>query len=262
MRVFEEIGRKAAFYLGSIHEAVRRAIGVAGAARPFLAALAMLVSPSAQAESYKVSVGKIPATPILLEILKSIEAANPGVSLEISVVPFPRSLKAVVEDHTADCHYPYIRPVDESALPFDISTANTFRSPFMIYENKNKPLDVKNLKQYKIETDIGHTGVFPFPTIGSGDIASSLRKVDAGRIDGFIFDELSTDEQLVAGNFKNIHRTPYAWVETGFVLPKGAKGGPVDQALSKMMENATNNQGYKDAIAKLQAMNKGDDWQQ
>ena len=132
----------------------------------------------------------------------------------------------------------------------------------MIYENKSKPLDMSNPKQYKIETDMGHTGVFPFPTIGSGDIAASLRKVDAGRIDGYIFDELSTDEQLVAGGFKNVHRKLYSWVDACFVLPKGSKGGALDQALTRIMANAKNSQGYKDAYGKLKAMYKGEEWQQ
>jgi polar amino acid transport system substrate-binding protein len=104
--------------------------------------------------------------------------------------------------------------------------------------------------------------VFPFPVIGSGDIAASLRKVDAGRIDGYVFDAYSTDEQLAAGGFKNIHRKLYSWIDVCFVLPKGSKGGPLDHALGKMTENAKNSQGYKDAIAKYNALFKGEDWQQ
>ena len=54
-----------------------------------VAAGAMFCAPAAYAETYKVSVGEIPATPILLEILKGIEAANPDVKFEVTVRPFP-----------------------------------------------------------------------------------------------------------------------------------------------------------------------------
>ncbi len=225
-----------------------------------LAAL-LFCSPAAWAETYKVSVGEMPATPIFVEILKSIEAANPGLKFEVTVAPFARSVKAVLEDHTADFHYPVIRPAGEASLPFDVSSAAAFQTPFVIYENKNKHLDAKNLAQYKIETDTSLVSTFPFPTIASADISASLRKVDAGRIDAFIFGATSVDEKLAAGGFMNIHRQPYAMLDVCFILPKGGKGGPADQALTKAIEAAKASQGYKDAVGKYRAKYKGDDWQ-
>lgn len=221
-----------------------------------------LCASGARAQTYKFSVGELSATPIFIEMLKSIEAANPGLKFEITTAPIPRSVKAVVEDHTADFHLPFIRPADGVSLPFDVSTAAVFQAPFVIYENKNKPLDMQNPQQYKIETDKAHTSVFPFPTIPSADIDASLRKVDAGRIDAFIFGASSTDPHLAAGGYTNIHRKPYGRLDACLVLPKGGKGGPADQALTKAVEAAKNTQGYKDAIAKYLALYKGDDWQQ
>lgn len=217
-------------------------------------------SKNVQAETYRVSVGEVPTTPMLLGLLKSIEAANPWLKFEITVAPFPRSIRAVAEDHTADLHFPLIRPVDEAGLPFDVSTTQVGETPFMLYENKSKPLDIRRLGEYKIETDFAHTGVFPFNTIGSGDISASLRKVDAGRIDGFIFDEFSSDQHLIADGYKNIHRKFYALMDACFILPKGGKGGPADQALTRAIEAARHTQGYKDAVAKYDV--KGVDWQQ
>jgi polar amino acid transport system substrate-binding protein len=226
-------------------------------------ALAMLLnSPAAQAETYRLSLAELTSTPILLEILKNIEVANPGLKFQVTVAPFPRSIRAVVEDRSADMHFPFLRPVSDSELPFDVSAAAALQSPFMIYENKNKPLDTKKLSQYKIETDMAHTGVFPFPTIGSGDIAASLRKVDAGRIDAFIFEQHNTDKQLIAGGYKNIHRKPYGMLDTCFVLPKGSKGGATDKALVKAIENAKASAAYNDYLAKIEAQNTPDGWQQ
>jgi polar amino acid transport system substrate-binding protein len=243
----------------------KRGTACASFIRPAVAGLAasLIFCPQAvQGETYKVSVAELPITTIFLEDLKNIEAANPGLKFEVTISPFPRSIKAVAEDHTADIHYPIIRPIDDKALPFDVSTSATTQVPFTIYENKSKPLDVKNLKQYKIETDFAHTGVFPFPTIGSGDINASLRKVDAGRIDGFILDEYSTDKRLTEGGFKNIRRKLYGWLDVCFVLPKGSKGGPIDQALTQAIEVAKNNQGYRDSAAKTRALHKDENWQQ
>jgi len=214
------------------------------------------------AETYKVSVGEMPATLIFVEILKSIEAANPGLKFELTVAPFARSIQAVLADHTADFHYPVIRPAGGKTLPFDVSDASPFQTPFIIYENKNKLLDVKNLQRYRIETEITHIGLFPFPTIGSADISSSLHRVDTGRIDGFVYGATSADRKLIEGGFENIHRKLYAMMDVCFVLPKGGKGGPVDQALTKAIETAKSTEGFKHATAKYRAMYKGDDWQQ
>ena len=182
-------------------------------------------SPAAQAETYKVSLAELPFTPVLLEILRKIEAANPGLKFEVTVAPFPRSIRAVVEEHTADMQFPFLRPADESQLPFDVSAAAAFQSPFMIYENKRKPLDTNNLQQYKIETDRAHTSVFPFPVIGSGDIGASLRKVDAGRIDGFI----SSRPTPIGNLLRAVSRTSIAgrmgcWILALF-CPRAAKAG-------------------------------------
>jgi polar amino acid transport system substrate-binding protein len=229
---------------------------------PALIASVLFFAPAALAETYKVSVGEMPATPIFLEILRSIEAANPGLKFDVTIAPFPRSVRATVEEHTADFHYPIIRSAEGASLPFDVSSATVFLTPFVLYENKNKPLALNNLYKYKIETERTSSKLFPFEIKESDNVSASLRKVDAGRIDGFIYGATGADAKLVEGGFKNIHRKLYAMMDICFVLPKGGKGGPVDQALTKAIETAKSTQAYKDAVGKYRAMYKGDDWQQ
>lgn len=48
-------------------------------------------------------------------------------------------------------------------------------------------MDPNRLANYLIETDVAHTPYFPFDTQPSAYILSSLKKLELGRIDGFIF---------------------------------------------------------------------------
>ena len=52
------------------------------------------------------------------------------------------------------------------------------------------------MADYLIETDVAHTLYFPFDTQPSAYILSSLKKLELGRIDGFIFADDATDPGL------------------------------------------------------------------
>ena len=133
--------------------------------------------------------------------------------------------------------------------------------PFVLYENKAKQLDLKNLGQYNIETEAAHTGLFPFRTIPSGDLLASLRKVDAGRIDGFIFAGVDIDPIVAQGNYKNVHRQLYGYFDGVFLLPKWTKGDEKDKLLTAAITKANQDPSVKAIIARALATYKGVDWQ-
>ncbi len=82
-------------------------------------------------------------------------------------------------------------------------------------------MDPNRLADYLIETDVAHTLYFPFDTQPSADILSSLKKLELGRIDGFIFADDATDPLIKANNLQNIQRQLYRRFEVKIVLPKG-----------------------------------------
>jgi polar amino acid transport system substrate-binding protein len=174
---------------------------------------------------------------VLVELSKAL-SKELGASLSLAVVPFARSIDNVVKGE-ADFHMPLIESPGYSneAPAFDLSTATIFHVNFTLYENKNKPLNMEALKSYTIETDVAHTKYFPFPTIASSCLDCSLKKVDAGRIDGFIFADFASDPLIKANNMKNIRRRQYRVFDVKIVLPKGGRGGELDTRLSKAIED-------------------------
>lgn len=228
--------------------------------------MALAVAPAAKAGSYQASLAQMPVYAesadkgVLVDLVKAI-AKESGQSISIQVVPFKRSMDNVV-NKKVDFHMPLIMnpTTDEKTLPYDHSTATIFHVNFVLYSNKAKPLDLNNLGQYKLETDAAHVQYFPFKVEPTSNLESSLKKVNAGRIDGFVFADMASDPIVKSLKLGNIKRQLYKVFEVKIILPKGGKGGPTDKMLS-------------DAVAKLQAKGeyvkimgpidqKYNDWQQ
>nr|NJM04261.1 amino acid ABC transporter substrate-binding protein [Desulfobacula sp.] len=93
-----------------------------------------------------------------------------------------------------------------------------------------------NLDQFKIETENAHIAYIKEKATGSSSIENSLKKVDAGRLDGFIFADFACDPILKSQNLKNVKRTLYKRFDVKIVLPEGGKGGPVDKFLTETLD--------------------------
>ena len=173
---------------------------------------------------------------VLVDLTKAM-AKTSGKDIEIQVVPFNRSMHDVM-DGKADFHMPLIKPekVDETKLGYAHSKETIFHVNFVLYTNKDKPIDKSKLKDYKIETDLAHVSYFDFPIKGSTRIDSSLKKVNAGRIDGFIYADFASDPIVKKEGMKNIHRELYKVFDVKIILPKGEKGKATDAFLTETIE--------------------------
>ncbi len=173
---------------------------------------------------------------ILVDLVKAM-ARTSGKDIEIQVVPFNKSMHDVM-DGKADFHMPLIKPenVDEAKLDYANSKETIFHVNFVLYTNKNKPIDKSKLKDYRIETDLAHVKYFDFPVKGSTRIDSSLKKVDAGRIDGFIFADFASDPIIKKEGLKDIHRDLYKIFDVKIIVPKGEKGKVTDVFLTETIE--------------------------
>lgn len=182
---------------------------------------------------------------VLIDFLKAMEEAA-GTKITFQVVPFAKSMSDV-QEKKVDFHLPFIQipGTDKGTNEFDYSTDTIFHVNFVLYTNKNKPIDKNNLKSAKIETDAAHSQYFDFPVAKSASIEGSIKKVNAGAIDGFIFADGAVDPIIKEGNLKNVKRELYKRFDVKFVLPKGGHGGETDKLLSA-------------AVAKLKANGKFD----
>ncbi len=190
---------------------------------------------------------------VLVDLVKAI-ARTGNRTIDYKVLPFQRSMTSVI-NREVDFHMPLIKhpAADEKTLNYDLSTATLFHVNFVLYTHKNKPIDRTKIAAYKVETDAAHVHYFHPEIIGSPNIESSLKKLNAGRIDGFIFADNASDLIIKNQNLANIHRELYQVFEVKAVLPKGDNGKAVDLFLSETIQKLKENGQYgtiMDAIDK------------
>ena len=96
--------------------------------------------------------------------------------------------------------------ISAEKLPFQFGSDIIFKVVFALYTNKNNkdinPANVDNTNRDRH----GHQGLLRFSITGSPDIESSLRKVDMGRIDGWIMAMPESDMALKKADLKNVQK--------------------------------------------------------
>ncbi len=216
-----------------------------------IAAAALVVGSGLFAQDLKAVVPQVSpaATEAYSKIIQAIADVE-GRKISLQVLPFARAVY-VIETKDADIESTLIQNPDKTkwaALKYDFSTAEAIKIAFVLFTNKAKPVNVAELKSgnakgYKIETDATLLDYFPFALSASTNIEASLKKVDSGAIDGFLFSQGSADPVLKRLGAKNVQRQYYDTFTGVFLLQKGGRGGPLDAMIS-------------DGIAKLKASGK------
>ena len=225
----------------------------------FLAAISLVFVNSVPARDLKASLPQLPPLVesadkgFLVDLVKAMDMAYPEGAISIKVYPFVRAIDNVVSG-SADFEMPLlVNPeVSEASLPFAYSTDTIFDVIFVLYSHKgNNAINPANLAKYKIETDRAHVKYFNFPIIASNSIKSSLKKVDVGRIDGYIFAMPETDGVLKELGLKNIKRTKYKTFKVKIVIPKGEKGKTIDHILSSLIQKLKKSGEYERIMGPL-----------
>ncbi len=194
------------------------------------------------AREIKVSLAQMPVYAesrdkgVLVDFVKAMDEKSDH-QFTIEVVPFARSMN-YVKSEKVDFHMPLIKLPDSEKLQldYDHSTATIFHVNFVLYTNKEKPLNKNKLGDYKIETDRAHTAYFDFPITPSSDLLASLKRLNSGRIDGVIFADNACDPIIKTEKFENIRRELYKRFDVKIILPKGNRGGDIDNILTDLIE--------------------------
>lgn len=224
---------------------------------------------TAQARDLKASLPLIPVMVdskdrgVLVDLVKAMAEEYKDGKITWDVYPFARSIENV-EKGRADFHLPFlVNPnITPDKLPFQFSAESIFTVQFCLYTNKNnKEINPRNVSKFNIETDQAHIQYLDFKVTGSPDIESSLKKVDMGRIDGWIMAMYETDAPLKKLGLKNIKRWPYKRFDVRIVVSKGEKGNEVDKIVSGLIKNLKANGKYQKVMGKV-ADQKYEDWQQ
>lgn len=219
----------------------------------------------AEGKTYKASLALLKVSAesndkgILVDLVK-YWGKSTGNTITISVHPFKRSLDNVISGQ-ADFHLPFIKNPhkDEGDLPFDYSTSVIFDVNFVLYTNKNKPVDLSKLSTYTISTDNAHTVLFDFDIKRETSVESALKKLNIGRIDGFIFADVEVDPILKQLNLTQIKRELYKIYHVHAVLPKGQKGKETDLMITEGLKKSKESGVYQQLLSPL--YKPYDDWQ-
>jgi polar amino acid transport system substrate-binding protein len=238
--------------------------------RPILVAFClMLPLAQAQARDLKASL-PFPLAPlveskdegILVDLLRAMAEEYKDGKITWEVAPFQRSMENV-QSGKADFHMPQlVNPkLSPDSLPFAFSSESIFEVIFALYTNKNnKDINPSNASSYKIESNLGTMNFFDFKVSGSSDVESSLRKVDLGRIDGWLFAMPESDMLLKKLGLKNIKRWEFAKYDVRIVLHKDAQGKEVDKILSNLIQKLKASGKYQKIMAPI-LNQKFDPWQ-
>lgn len=212
---------------------------------------------SVSSQDLKVSLAQMPVyaeSPtkgVLVDFVNAIAKAG-NRKIHIQVVPFQRSMNDVI-NRNVDFHMPLIQNPndDESTLKYDHSTETIFHVNFTLYTHKNSSITKENVKKHKIETDLAHVQYFDFPIKGSSNLVSSMMKLNAGRIDGFIFADVAIDPIVSSKKLNNVKRELFYRFDVKVILPKGENGKAVDTFLTNSINKLRKNGEYERIMGPL-----------
>lgn len=173
---------------------------------------------------------------VLVDFVKALEKVS-GDKIEYQVVPFARSMSNV-QEKTVDFHLPLIQlPSSETGTDkFDYAADAIFHVNFVLYSGKNVAITPDTASKFKVETEAAHTHYFDFKIQPSAHFEGSLKKVNVGRLDAFIFADSASDPLIKINKLSNIKRQLYKRFDVRIVLPKGGRDGATDKFLSENIE--------------------------
>jgi polar amino acid transport system substrate-binding protein len=193
---------------------------------------------AAGAQTYKVAIVQVSTSESFKQLVLAIGEVM-KVNFEVQIVPGTRAAY-LVENKQVDIGMPVLGmrdPAKVAALGYDYATSSIYRNSFVLYTNKAKAVDIAELKKgnakgYKIETGGSNVNQYEFPALPSTNAEASLKKVDAGSIDGYLYSQITADAALKATGLKTIRRQTYDDYDLVFMLQKGARGGALDKLIT------------------------------
>lgn len=190
---------------------------------------------------------------ILINLLNEMDQVYEGRIIIKGIFPFKRSMHNVFVGES-DFHLPILLDPDmpKNKLGYSHSTTTIFHVVFAIYTKKGRALDMTKLSTYNIEVERAHVPLFSFTVAPSSDIDHSLRMVNDGRIDAYIFAAKETDDVLIKlGLAKVIDRQFYKEYDVRAVLPEGIKGAETDKIISDILNKMKATGSLQDILSPI-----------
>lgn len=158
--------------------------------------------------------------------------------IKVYVVPFKRSLH-YLKTGKVDFHLPLIQTGTNPVPNIRYSKESLFQVSFVLYRQKDKPINTRQLATYYIETEDFHRQLFAFDTAPSSCLECSLRNVQMGRIDAFLYADTSVDPTLSENPqaFSRVHRQYFASYPAKVLYPKSLQGRKTEQLITAAIKS-------------------------
>jgi hypothetical protein len=196
------------------------------------------VSSFVSAKEYKVAIKQLPGlSDMFVKNVKTIIEAT-GNTAKIEVVP-PGKSEYLIIAKKVDLEYPCIfipQLKKGTELKYDYSSVTLGKIPFVLYVNKNKPVDIESVKKdhrtkFMIEIEPSIYDKIDYVFLQTTNMEASFKKLSMSKIDGYITVQATGDMYLKKSGITNIKRILWNEYEWTFSLQKGTKGGEVDKML-------------------------------
>jgi polar amino acid transport system substrate-binding protein len=234
-----------------------------------IAAIALLsaIAAAVGAQTYKAAIVQVSTSETFKSLLMAI-GEEMKVTFDAQIAPGARTT-FLIENKQVDVVMPSTAlkaAAEIAALKYDYSTDTIYKNAYVLYTNKGKPIDIAELKKgnpkgYKIETGGANLTLFGFTALPSTSADGSMKKVDAGAIDGYLFSQTTSDAALKAAGVKNIKRQLYDYYDLVFLLQKGSRGGPLDKLISAGIAKLKANGRFDKIIGDVAKSGQYVDWQ-
>ncbi len=176
-------------------------------------------------------------------LMRLLEAQAPASTIRFSVTPVARAMRDVSLGST-DFAFPMmrIRAGADDGMPYRFSTESVGRVTFVLYSNRAKPLTREAVlaaaqagKPYVIEAPPVDWG---FPTAQLIQVEAALKKLNRGRIDGFLWAQEEADQVVRRLQLNQIQRTHFDDYDEVVLLPRTARGELADSVFSSAIRAA------------------------
>lgn len=186
------------------------------------------------------------------ELAKMLAAAyHEGDLTILGPSPLPESL-ARLENGSADAHLPIIDSPFVSDLPFAFASEPIGRVVFVLYTPANKPApQLDKLKALNIEVSEGQEQMFADRFNPSNSMADSLRRVDAGELDGFVMEQEAADSYIRQTGLNNIRRQAYHTFTSRIAIHKGADTAELEATFSRLFKEVKGSEGFQKHLHRI-----------
>lgn len=187
-----------------------------------------------------------------------LQSLLPVKSKKIERLPNARAISYVVRG-LIDFHYPVLLPLSNVKRKFEYAFSGLTVSTvvYAVYVKKeNSKIYVHNLQNYVIEGESGHIDFFDFKVDPSSCPECSFKKLEAGRIDGYIYPALEGDEIIARLKLKHVDSYYFDTYEIKFALPANERGKEVDRLLTRAFENLKKRPAFGEIYREFAKANK------